>query len=117
MRAHERKRKTHCPRYLIQATQSVSYHPAAEILCQKPLSTNALSFSFSLIADAATIVPSIDFSYGLLPYPKWDENQAEYATMLQRNCYVMMPSTVEDTDSAGAVLEALASESYTRARP
>lgn len=69
-------------------------------------------FSFSLIADAATIVPSIDFSYGLLPYPKWDENQAEYATMLQRNCYVMMPSTVEDTDSAGAVLEALASESY-----
>ena len=69
-------------------------------------------FSFSLIADAATIVPSIDFSYGLLPYPKWDENQAEYATMLQKNCYVMMPSTVEDTDSAGAVLEALASESY-----
>lgn len=69
-------------------------------------------FSFSLIADAATIVPSINFSYGLLPYPKWDENQAEYATMLQRNCYVMMPSTVEDSDSAGAVLEALASESY-----
>ena len=69
-------------------------------------------FSFGLIADAATIVPSIDFSYGLLPYPKWDENQAEYATMLQRTCYAMMPVTVEDKDAAGAVLEALSSESY-----
>lgn len=69
-------------------------------------------FSFGLIADAATIVPSIDFSYGLLPYPKWDENQAEYTTMLQRTCYAMMPVTVEDKDAAGAVLEALSSESY-----
>ena len=69
-------------------------------------------FSFGLIADAATIVPSIDFSYGLLPYPKWDETQENYGTMLQRSCYALIPVTVEDKDAAGAVLEALSSESY-----
>lgn len=69
-------------------------------------------FSASLIADAATIVPEIDFGYGLLPFPKWDESQKDYATMLQRNCFMLIPVTVEDTDMVSAVMEALASESY-----
>lgn len=69
-------------------------------------------FSFGLIADASTIVPTIDFSYGLLPYPKWDEAQSDYQNVLQRNCYALIPTTVEDADAASAVLEALSSESY-----
>lgn len=69
-------------------------------------------FSASLVADAATIVPEIDFGYGLLPFPKWDESQKDYATMLQRNCFMLIPVTVEDTDMVSAVMEALASESY-----
>ena len=78
----------------------------------KPFVEGKAVFSFGLIADAAAIVPNIDFSYGLLPYPKWDEAQADYANMLQRNCYALMPVTVGDADAAGAVLEALSSESY-----
>lgn len=69
-------------------------------------------FSFGLIADAATIIPAIDFSYGLLPYPKWDETQENYATMLQRTCNALIPVTTADAEAAGAVLEALSSESY-----
>lgn len=69
-------------------------------------------FTMGLIADASVIVPEIDFDWGLLPYPKWDETQTEYANMLQRNCYVLIPATVSDPDAAGAVLEALSSESY-----
>ena len=69
-------------------------------------------FSFGLVADAATIVPSIDFSYGLLPYPKLDDTQKEYQTSLQRSCYALIHVTTEDKDSAGAVLEAFSSESY-----
>ncbi len=53
-----------------------------------------------------------DFGYGLLPFPKWDESQKDYATMLQRNCFMLIPVTVEDTDMVSAVMEALASESY-----
>lgn len=78
----------------------------------KPFIEGRSLFSFGLIADAATIVPNIDFGYGLLPYPKWDEAKEDYANMLQRNCYSMIPVTVGDADAAGAVLEALSSESY-----
>jgi len=69
-------------------------------------------FTLSLVADAATIVPSIDFNHGLLPYPKLNEAQENYSIMLQRNCFVLMPTTVTDPDSASAVLEAISSESY-----
>jgi len=48
-------------------------------------------FTFSLVADAAAIVPAIDFNHGLLPYPKWNETQESYYNMLQRNCFVLMP--------------------------
>lgn len=78
----------------------------------KPFVEGNSLFSFGLIADAATIVPSINFSYGLLPYPKWDEAQDDYHNILQRNCYALIPTTVADEDAASAVLEALSSESY-----
>ncbi|MBQ8509656.1 MAG: hypothetical protein IJ493_07090 [Clostridia bacterium] len=68
-------------------------------------------FTCSLIADAATIIPEITFDYGLLPYPKWDEEQEEYQSMLQRSCYTLIPVSA-NVDNASAVLEALSSESY-----
>ena len=69
-------------------------------------------FTCSLVADAAAIVPSIDFSYGILPYPKWNEEQDDYYNSLQRNCYMLIPSIVKDPNMVSAVMEALASESY-----
>ena len=68
--------------------------------------------SCSLVADASMIIPEIDFAYGLLPYPKWDEAQENYQTILQRACYALVPVTCEDTDAASAVLEALSSASH-----
>ena len=69
-------------------------------------------FSASLVADAQTIVGAIDFEYGLLPYPKWDEKQENYQTSLQRSCYALIPGDTKNAEAASAVLEALASESY-----
>ena len=74
-------------------------------------------FSCGLIADAETIVPNIDFSYGLLPYPKFDENQSTYMNTLQRNCYALIPITVSNEEAVSAVFEALASESSVRIIP
>ncbi|MCI8387378.1 MAG: extracellular solute-binding protein [Clostridiales bacterium] len=68
-------------------------------------------FNFGLISDSATIVPMIDFEYGLLPYPKYKEDD-EYQIMGQRHCYAMIPTTTASSDMSGAVLEALSSESY-----
>jgi len=69
-------------------------------------------FTNSLVADASTIVGSISFEYGLLPYPKWDKAQENYQTTLQRSCSALISSTTTDVDAASAVLEAIASVSY-----
>ena len=68
-------------------------------------------FSASLLADAETIVSEIDFEYGLLPYPKWDENQLDYQTTLQRAAYALIPTTA-DAEKSSALLEALTAASY-----
>ena len=74
-------------------------------------------FSCGLVADAPAIINAINFEYGLLPYPKWNEEQENYQTTLQRSCNAMIPvcSTIED--EASAVLEALASESHRNLMP
>ena len=78
----------------------------------KPFLEGRSMMSCSLVADASMIIPEIDFSYSLLPYPKWDEAQENYITFLQRSCYALIPVTCTDTDAASAVLEALSSASH-----
>jgi len=50
--------------------------------------------------------------YGILPFPKYDEKQAEYYTLSNEHMTFAIPSTISDTTVAGAVLEAMASYSY-----
>lgn len=78
----------------------------------RPFLEDRSLFTLGLVADAAAIIPSIEFNYGLLPVPKWDEAEEKYHNMLQRSCYVLIPTTVEDADLASAALEAISSESY-----
>jgi len=56
--------------------------------------------------------------YGILPFPKYDEAQAEYITLSrsQHNAFVM-PLTCDVPDMAGAVMEAIASEKYRTVMP
>ncbi len=51
--------------------------------------------------------------YAILPYPKWDENQKDYYTMVDGSHQVMaVPVTVSDTERVGVIVEALCAESY-----
>ncbi|MCL2772408.1 MAG: hypothetical protein FWD71_03575, partial [Oscillospiraceae bacterium] len=52
-----------------------------------------------------------DFDFGILPFPKYDESQEKYRTMPQ-NGYTMfcIPTTVQNTQKVGAVIEALSAE-------
>ena len=70
----------------------------------------------SLICDAATIMPEIDFSCGIVPYPKYDEAQKNYYSFLQRSCYVLIPTTA-DAEFSGALLEAWSSQAYRTIMP
>ena len=56
--------------------------------------------------------------YGILPYPKWNKEQARYMTGAQDNFSIIaIPVTCKNTELAGAVLEALAAESYRSVTP
>ena len=57
-------------------------------------------------------------SFGVLPMPKYDRDQAEYATIpgFYHTVYCV-PITMGDDEATGATLECLASESYRKVTP
>ncbi len=76
---------------------------------------NAL-MTASLVGDAAVILGEAKFSYGLLPYPKFDENQENYISCCQRNAFFSLLAYA-DKELSGAILEAWSSEAYRSIQP
>lgn len=60
----------------------------------------------------------MDSDYGIIPYPKYDKNQDEYYTRIQDAVSLWcIPITNPTPNVAGAVMEAMAAESYRRVTP
>lgn len=56
--------------------------------------------------------------YGILPYPKLDEKQAEYKTMVDGyHAILAVPKTVQDPEFVGIITEALNAESMREVYP
>ncbi len=57
--------------------------------------------------------------FGILPYPKYDENQAEYySTVAPYGCsFICVPSVLENVEMSGIILEAMAAESMYTVTP
>ncbi len=73
-------------------------------------------FMTSWIGDAATL-REMEADFGIIPYPKWDEAQADYYTSyLDRTSSFLVPITV-DADFVGRITEVLAAESYKQVIP
>ncbi len=54
----------------------------------------------------------MDTDFGILPYPKYDEDQANYISHSADNLSVFaIPASVEDPDFSGTILEAMSAES------
>jgi len=61
---------------------------------------------------------NMEDDYGIIPFPKYDEEQAGYYTHVDGHAPLMiLPKTLQNTDKAGIVLEALAFESYKHVVP
>ena len=56
-------------------------------------------------------------NYGLIPFPKFDEEQDSYYSRVEGGSPYMVPVTLEDTSFSGAMLEALSCESYNSVLP
>ncbi len=80
----------------------ISTHPNDQIT----MDSGRLLFLLSPITVAERL-RDCEVPYGILPYPKYDEAQADYRT-LDWGGLMGVPSVVEDPDMVGAVLELLA---------
>lgn len=72
------------------------------------LSLNKISNTFSDMED----------EYGILPVPKYDENQAEYLSFVNgASPFMMICQTEEDPEFVGTILEAMAAYNYENVTP
>ncbi len=87
------------------------YHAESSFFCG-PFGTN-VNF-----ADGTALISTVDttylatlrgttFSFGVLPYPKYDEKQADYKS-LNWNGVILVPGTIKDSNMVGDVLELMA---------
>ena len=67
---------------------------------------------------ASKYLRDFETDYGIIPYPKWDEKQEEYYTMVDGGHEgIAIPVSVADPDFVGTITEALNAESYKRTIP
>lgn len=60
----------------------------------------------------------VDVDFGVLPYPKYDEDQANYQTRVGTGAPVVaIPVTTKDPSMISAVLEVMSAEGYYQMRP
>ncbi len=60
----------------------------------------------------------LEWDFGVLPYPKWEETEESYKTsLLTSYSVVAIPTDCQNTERAAAVCEALGSESYRTVTP
>lgn len=77
-------------------------------------------FAVDRIYLAGLRLREVPFSYGVVPMPKYDSDQADYYTCVGHPFTLYCIASTLDTDRAnraGAVLECLASEAYRRTSP
>ena len=56
--------------------------------------------------------------YGIIPFPKWDEAQAEYYSIVDAGCNIIaVLMTAQNTEMIGALVEALSAESWRSVMP
>ena len=56
--------------------------------------------------------------YGIIPYPKWNEDQTNYYTMADGSHTVLaIPKTCHDTEFVGTIVEALSAETWKTVTP
>ncbi len=75
-------------------------------------------FQTSLATATGENMRNFESDYGLLPLPKWNEDQAKYTTMVggHHTC-LAVPKTCRDTEFVGRIVEALSAESWKTITP
>ncbi len=84
----------------------------------KPFAANLSLLASTRVGNVVSSLVEMESDYGMLPYPKLNDNQKEYGTRVQDGVSLWsVPIDVATPDTSGAVLEALAAQSYRTVTP
>ncbi len=84
----------------------------------KPFASNLSLLASTRVGNVVSSLVEMESDYGMLPYPKLNDNQKEYGTRVQDGVSLWsVPIDVATPDTSGAVLEALAAQSYRTVTP
>ena len=87
-------------------------------LIQSMFTDNKALFTADTFKFASQHLRDFETDYGILPYPKWDEAQQGYYTMVDGGHEgIAVPVSVSDTAFVGTIVEALNAESYKKTVP
>ncbi|MCQ2433181.1 MAG: hypothetical protein MJ175_11315, partial [Clostridia bacterium] len=80
---------------------------------------NNQSLFFLQLMDLVTYLRDMNTDFGILPFPKLDEQQSEYYNTIGswHSVFLCIPTAQEDVERTGAVLESMAAESYNKVTP
>ena len=70
-------------------------------------------FANGYLDQAIDFFREMEDDYGIIPYPKWDESQKDYRSLVDGNhAALAIPMTTMDMERAGIIIEALNAETY-----
>ena len=79
---------------------------------------NQALFAYGFIRDAVNTFRASDISYGILPQPKYDENQASYRAFSVDEFFIIPQTTEgESLTRTGIIIEAMSAEGYKQILP
>ena len=80
-------------------------------------SSGGALFRSSVLEPIPRDLRSLDVNFGVVPYPKLDENQEQYYTLPEEYSWMLSVPVTADTEFTGLILEALAIESVSTVSP
>ncbi len=87
------------------------YTPAMEVGLPMFMEDRTLFWTQDL--SAAALIRNMTSDYGIIPFPKYDENQENYKTAVRDDqSAILVPISVTDTEFVGTIVEALCMEGY-----
>lgn len=103
--------------FFLKSTNALSDHAEYDSFTSKFIGGEILVMSAEL-DDSVSQLRDMDDPFGILPFPKYNEEQPSYHTSSRntQNSF-SMPITCSDPDMAGAVMEALSCDKYNRVLP
>ena len=100
-----------------QTEDVYSYYTNSSMTADEPEFDNIFTEDRALFYDAtlsnAQKYRGMETDFGIVPYPKWDESQADYYTQAQNGYSVaVIPIDVKNVEMSGAALDILSATSY-----